>query len=158
MMKCIILAGGFATRLWPITLHRPKSLLPVAGKPVIEYVLDAVTQAGLAQDDICIATVTAFERDFVDYCTQSGYSQVKVIAEQARHEAEKPGALAGLLAALEDGEDYLLLAGDNIFDFELKNLLGIDSHAVVTLYDIQDITAAQRYGLATIDKNGLVTS
>jgi NDP-sugar pyrophosphorylase family protein len=133
-------------------------LLPVAGKPVIEYVLDAVTQAGLAQDDIYIATVTAFERDFVDYCTQSEYPQVKVIVEQARHEAEKPGALAGLLAALEDDEDYLLLAGDNVFDFELKDLLAVDSDAVVTLYDIQDIAAARMYGLATIDDQRFVKS
>jgi len=158
MMKCIILAGGFATRLWPITLHRPKSLLPIAGTPVLKYVLDAATQAGLACGDVRIATVSAFEREFVDYCMQSGYAQVKVMTEQARHEAEKPGALVGLLSALEDDDDYLLLAGDNVFDFDLRNLLAVDSDAVVLLYDIHDIAAASMYGLATIDDNGFIKS
>ena len=58
----IVLAGGHATRLYPLTLNRPKPLLPVAGKPIIDYVVDLLTQAGL--DTIIVSTNKRFKPDF----------------------------------------------------------------------------------------------
>ena len=120
-MKTIILAGGYATRLYPITASRAKALLPVAGKPIINYLLDSYT---LPNRPI-VSTNRRFAEQFATWEEQFGYD-VELVVEETCAEEEKlgtVGAIAHLIQTLELDEDLLIIGGDNIFEFSLQSFL-----------------------------------
>jgi glucose-1-phosphate thymidylyltransferase len=65
-MKAVILAGGFAKRMWPLTENQAKALLPVAGKPMINYILEKLEEANDI-NDIFISTIRKFENEFMEW-------------------------------------------------------------------------------------------
>ena len=76
-MKLIILAAGYATRLYPLTLNQPKPLLPVAGKPMLEHVIDNIKTID-AIDHAYIVTNAKFVRHFEEWA--AGYSRSTIVA------------------------------------------------------------------------------
>src|SRR5258708_35587155 len=120
-MNALILAAGYATRLYPLTLNRAKPLLPVAGKPIIQWVveqLESITDL----ERICIVTNNRFERDFVDWAASyRGSRPVKfeVINDGSSSDSDKLGAIGDIyFAANKTGlfsSDLLVVAGDNTF-------------------------------------------
>ena len=121
-MKCLILAGGFATRLYPLTLNKAKALLEYRGKPIIDYVISAVPQ----NISIMVNTNKKFEPDFHQW--QRGLSrEVEILVEEVSTEQQKLGAVGSLNFGIEDkpiNENLLVIAGDNYFEF---NIGGADS-------------------------------
>lgn len=154
-MRTIILAGGFATRLWPLTRDRPKPLLPVAGRPIIEYLLER-----LAQDRPILSTNRRFVQQFEEWGKNSSYD-VELVVEETRSEEEKLGsigAIAYLIEKLDLDEDLLVIGGDNIFDFDLGEFISAyHGRPLLALYDIGDRDKVrERYGVALVKGNKII--
>src|SRR3989344_4509975 len=143
-MKCIILAAGYAIRLYPLTLDRPKPLLPIAGKPIIEHILEKINDLDDI-DEILIVTNSKFFDNFRNW--KRGYSSskpIKIINDRTKSEEDRLGAIGDLDFVIKhekiDG-NLLVIAGDNLFNFSLKHLHDFfrkKSASVIALYDIKD--------------------
>jgi len=155
-MRTIILAGGYATRFYPITASRAKPLLPVAGKPIIDYLLDSYS----LEDRPIVSTNRRFAEQFAAWKDQSGYD-VEIVVEETRADAEKlgtVGAISYLIQTLRLDEDLLVIGGDNIFEFSLQSFLdAYQGHPLIALYDIGDIERVRgRYGVAVVKDGQIV--
>lgn len=156
-MKAILLCGGFAKRLWPLTLDRPKALLDVGGRAILDHIVDKV-ECLQDVDEIIISTNSAFEPAFREWLAKRRFAKpARLVIEPSRGENEKFGAIRGLQWLFEQckiDSDCLVIAGDNLFDFELRPFL--DAHkktskTTVALYDVGDIELAKRYGIVKLD-------
>ena len=145
-MNAIVLCAGFATRMAPLTEHFPKPLLPVADRPVIDYLMDQL--AGLPKlSAITIVTNDRFFNHFVvrwrrEWVQAGGpkVATVSIINDGATDNENRLGAVADLQLAIKQiGERSPLLvsAGDNIYRFQLKPLwdafVGGDHHRIVAM-------------------------
>ncbi len=165
-MKLIILAAGYATRLYPLTLTRPKPLLPVAGKPMIEYVLDNLVPVG-GLDRIYVVTNAKFARHFQDWA--DGRSAAKpgldltIVNDGSTNDTDKLGAIGDLhlvLVGEEVADDVIVVAGDNLFSQSLEGfgLFCLKKNApVLALYDVGDLAQVKKYNAITIDGDGRIT-
>jgi glucose-1-phosphate thymidylyltransferase len=159
-MKTVLLAGGYAKRLWPLTKDRPKPLLPVAGKPIIEYIVDELEKIEELKE-IYISTNLKFETNFKEWLDNyRSIKEIKLVIEETRAERDKLGSIGALnflIHRLGLKEDLLIIGGDNLFDFDLKDL--IDSYrakkkSVVLLYDMGEKERVKgKYGVLEIDGN-----
>lgn len=125
-MKAIILAGGYAKRLWPLTKNKPKQLLSVGGRPMIEYIMEKLeTQKEI--DKIIISTNEKFEDNFKQWL--SGYKSTKdisLVIEPTLLEENKlgsVGALGYLIKKENFNEELMIIGGDNLFEFDLRDLM-----------------------------------
>jgi len=155
-MKTIILAGGFATRLYPITASRAKALLPVAGKPIIDYLLDSYPFS----DRPIVSTNRRFAEQFITWKDQSAHD-VEIVVEETQADEEKlgtVGAISHLIQTLGLDEDLLIIGGDNIFEFSLQSFLdAYQGRPLIALYDIGDIERVRgRYGVAVVKDGRIV--
>ncbi|MBV0923490.1 NDP-sugar synthase [Halomicroarcula limicola] len=161
-MKAIVLAGGYATRLWPVTKQRPKMLLPIGDSTVIDRILrDLETDDRIT--DIFVSTNERFAEDFRDHLSASSYDKVDLTIEETTEEDEKfgvVGALAQLVDREELGdEDLLVVAGDNLISFDIADFLDrFESHGDPTLaaYDVGSLEKAKSYGLIETDGDEVV--
>src|SRR3974377_352056 len=120
-MKVIILAAGYATRLYPLTLTQPKPLLPVAGKPMIDYVLDNLAPIG-GIDRIYVVTNAKFAGHFQrwadDYRAKKAKLNFTIVNDGSTDDSNKLGAIGDIryVLATQNGDDDILVgAGDNLF-------------------------------------------
>ena len=123
-MKAIILAAGYATRLYPLTKDRPKALLPVAGKPIIDYILEQI-RAIPAIDQVITVTNDKFFSHFSDWKDGLKDSRdVTVLNDGTTDENNRRGAIGDIAYVLQQSnfsEDTLVIAGDNLFTFSLAD-------------------------------------
>lgn len=162
-MKAVILAGGFAKRLWPLTKDTPKPLLELDGRPIIQHLLEKVHSLA-AVDRIYISTNEKFERHFREFLKGfKSRKKVTLIVEPSAKEGEKLGAIGGwkyLVNKEKLDDDLLIIAGDNMFEFSLNSL--ILSHRkhkapVVAFYDMKAREKVKmKYGIAVLSKKGKV--
>ncbi len=145
-MKCLILAGGFATRLYPLTIDRPKALLPFRGRPVLSHIIDRVP-AGIG---ILVSTNKKFEPAFVEW--QAGLTRpVEIGVEDAVAEDEKKGAVGAVdqwIKSRHIKEDLMVVAGDNYFELDLSDLIARfdGSNTIVAAFDVGDKEKACEVG------------
>jgi len=114
-LKTIILAGGYAKRMWPLTKDFPKALLPIGGKPAIDHILDRLQETDV--NAIIVSTNLKFKPRFEAWLKEKHIGPIEIVAENSRHEGEKLGAVGALvqLAPKLKPDDYLIIAGDNVF-------------------------------------------
>jgi len=162
-MKALLLAAGYATRLYPLTLNTPKPLLPVAGKTVMGYLFDLIEPLkGL--DEVFIVTNKKFYRNFEEW--KQGFrssKKITVIDDGTTSNETRLGATGDIEFVIEKEnikDDLLVLAGDNLFEADLSKFTDfcISKRPSVTigLYDIKDLILASSYGIVSIDKNSKV--
>jgi len=133
-VRAIILAAGFGTRLYPLTRDRPKPLLDLAGRPVIDHILERVFEARSIEDPVVVVTNARFEDDFRRW--RSGHDRkwregIRIVANDVTDADERRGALVDLRLALGDLHDlhptdpdgFVVIAGDNVFGFPLDELV-----------------------------------
>jgi len=157
-MKALILAGGFARRLAPITDFIAKPLLPVGDRLIIDWIVDNIKNAGI--DEIIVSTNSYYEKQF-RYWIKCRGENISLLIEPTLKEEEKFGAIKGMKYAMDKyGEDeYLIVAGDNYFDFSLSQFLGFykeKNSPVVAVYDVEDREKARRYGVISVDASGKI--
>ena len=157
-MKAIILAGGYAKRLWPLTKNKPKQLLSVGGRPMIEYIMEKLeVQEDI--DKIVISTNEKFEDNFKEWLL--GYKSskdIELVIEPTLSEKNKlgsVGALGYLIKEKNIDEELMIIGGDNLFGFDLRDLINYYREKkgnVVALYDLKSIQKARSYGVAKVDE------
>ena len=160
-MKAVVLAGGYATRLWPVTKHRPKMLLPIGETTVIDRIFEA-----LERDDrietVYVSTNERFAQEFEAHLAGTDFEKPTLSVEETSEETEKFGVV-GALGQLVDREgiddDLLVVAGDNLIGFDLPEFLDyFESKGTTTLaaYDVGDREKAKSYGLVELDDDRVV--
>jgi glucose-1-phosphate thymidylyltransferase len=166
-MNALILAAGYATRLYPLTLHKAKPLLEVAGKPMIEWVLDNLAPVPNLKT-VYIVTNNKFVKDFQTWA--ASYSQrhsglaLKVIDDGSTDDSDKLGAIGDInLVLMREEEvandDLIVVAGDNLFSEPLVDFAksAHGSEATLATYDVGDLEAIKKYSSITIDSAGIIT-
>jgi len=164
-MKAIILAAGYATRLWPLTLNMPKPLLSIGKKSMLDLIVGKLGRAGTL-DDIYIVTNTKFVENFKDW--KKGYrgrKRVSIIDDGMRTLEDKRGSIGDIIFAIDKkkiSSDIVVVAGDNIFDFSIADFLkdgGQNSpHVTIGLFDIKTKRLASQYGIVKLDKDSKIVS
>ena len=122
-MKCILLVGGYARRMYPLTENVPKPLLKVNDKTVLDIILDIIDGSTNEIDEYILITNETFYENFVAWSESSKYREkIKIISDGSTSNEKKVGATTALIQTLtsyEVDDDVLVLAGDNILDFSL---------------------------------------
>jgi len=165
-MKVIILAAGYATRLHPLTLTQPKPLLPVAGKPMIEYVLDNLAPIG-GLDHIYVVTNSKFARHFQEWADLYRATKAKldftIVNDGSTDDTNKLGAIGDLRLVLTRqhvDDDIIVVAGDNLFSEKLTNYGRVcreKKTPVLAVYDVGDLEQIKKYNAITIAADGRIT-
>ncbi len=154
-MRTVILAGGYGKRLWPITHDRPKPLLPVVGRPILDYIMDQLPGPGRP----ILAVNRRFEAQFASWAKGRA---VDVVVEPSASEEEKlgsVGALAYLVDRLHLDDDLLVIGGDNLLSLSLADFRrAFRGQTLVALYDLKrpDLVR-RRYGVAVVEGNRVVS-
>lgn len=165
-MKVIILAAGYATRLHPLTLTRPKPLLPVAGKPMIDHVLDQLAPAG-GFDRVYVVTNARFAAAFQEWA--DGYRarrsplDIAVVNDGSTDDSNKLGAIGDLHLVLTRervDDDIIVVAGDNLFSEPLTDFGRYCREVkgpVLAVYDVGNLEEIRKYNAITFDAAGRIT-
>ena len=161
-MEAIVLAGGYATRLWPITRHRPKMLLPVGEQTVIDRIL-AELEADDRIEGVYISTNERFAEEFETHLAESAYEKPQLSIEETIEEEQKLGVVGALDQLVEregiEGEDLLVIAGDNLISFDVSAFLDFferEETPVLAAYDVGSPAAASEYGVVELDGDHVV--
>jgi glucose-1-phosphate thymidylyltransferase len=154
-MKAIILAGGYATRLRPLTEDVSKCLLPIAGRPMVDWILDRIEDVDEI-DAVHLVTNSRFAPDFEQWA--SSRPGVRVHDDGTRTNDDRLGAIGDVAFTLERAsidDDVLVIAGDNLFDFALNDYVGFwrdkGVASAVAVHDVGDLRLASQYGVVALD-------
>src|SRR5437867_10119001 len=166
-MNALILAAGYATRLYPLTLDKAKPLLPVGGKPIIEWVVDNL--AGVPDlETVYIVTNNKFAAHFETWTERyqsrkrGTQFKFKIINDGSTSDDDKLGAIGDInfVATRENlsQSSLLIVAGDNLFTESLEGFVvcAKGSEATVGVYDVGDREAIKKYGNVLIDDDGII--
>jgi len=166
-VKLIILAAGYATRLYPLTLDKPKPLLEVAGKPMIEHVLASLGSVPQV-DRVYVVTNAKFAGHFEqwakNYAAKAGGPSITVINDGTTDDTNKLGAIGDLNLVLTRenvDDDVIVVAGDSLFDSGLEGFaeLCLKIQApTVGVYDVGDLEQIKKYNNIGTDAEGRITS
>src|SRR5262249_40186749 len=155
-----------ATRLYPLTLTKAKPLLEVAGKPMIEWVLDNLSPIP-ELENIYVVTNNKFAKDFQTWA--DGYRRhsrfpLKIIDDGSQDDSDKLGAIGDINLVLTREQDtaksdLIIVAGDNLFSESLVAFAEAakGSKAVLATYDVGDLEAIKKYSSITLDSEGAIT-
>lgn len=123
-MKCLILAAGYATRLYPLTENFPKPLLEVKGKTILDWLVDDIDSAGCVNEFVVISN-HRYAHHF-DAWAKTKQQKITVVDDGTESNETRLGAVKDIWFAMEQlaiCEDVLVIAGDNVLDFSLTRLL-----------------------------------
>lgn len=156
-MKGIILAGGLATRLRPLTLVTNKHLLPVYKKPMIYYPLEAMAKAGIKE--VLLTTSSDHAGHFANLLQGGEQFNLKLYYAIQRDPKGIAEAI-GLAEEFAQKEAVLVILGDNIFNFDLRpSVEKIESQERgAMIFGVRRNTESQQYGVIEMDQNGAVLS
>lgn len=160
-MKAVVLAGGHATRLWPLTRNRAKPLLPLGDRPIAAYSMDQLEDLA-AVDEVIVSTNARFEQDFADFIDDRGYEKARITVEDHTREEEKIGSLGAIMQVIEDedSDDYLVVGGDNYPSFQIGDLVrsARDAGAItVACHQVESREAARPFGVVVTDEDDRIT-
>jgi glucose-1-phosphate thymidylyltransferase len=157
-MKALILAAGYATRLRPLTDDIPKMLLPLAERPMLDYLLDRLHEVdGL--DEIHLVTNTRFAEAFRDWAPED----VLVHDDGTTSNDDRLGAIGDIAFAIErgelEGEDLLIVAGDNLIGYSLAEFVAFwraHEGSAIAVRDLGDRELLRQYGVVELDEDDRV--
>ncbi len=164
-MKAIILAAGYATRLYPLTKNMPKALLEIAGRPMLDWFTENIVATGRVDG----AVIVSNHRYFEYFCAWAEGARrrwpnfpIEVLDDGTRGEDERLGAVGDIRFALEKAaidEDVMVAASDNFITFSLDGMLDeFQRHGRDTLLacHMADEEGRRSMAIATLDGEGRV--
>jgi glucose-1-phosphate thymidylyltransferase len=157
-VNALILAGGYATRLFPLTETIAKPLLPLADRPMIEYILDAVDGVGEVRS-LHVVTNHRFAGDFEAWSNERDRGPLEVHDDRTTSNDDRLGAIGDIQFVVEraglENDDLLVVAGDNLFSYDLGRMVdfwrGNGEMSAVALRDVREPALARRYGVVELD-------
>jgi glucose-1-phosphate thymidylyltransferase len=164
-MTILILAAGYATRLYPLTLNTPKPLLKVGDKAILERIFEKIFE--LAGVERCyIVTNEKFCKDFKEWASDFSVSGeksnvlIEVINDETTSNETRLGAIRDIEFVVKKKgieDDLLVIGGDNLFEFSLRDFVDFAKahkpNASLALFDIKENKKARLYGVAKIDSS-----
>ena len=165
-MKLLILAAGYATRLYPLTKNKAKPLLEVAGRPMIEHVL-ATTEGIRELDHIFTVTNEMFTRDFEAWAKEyrkrhANCPPITVVNDHSTDDSNKLGAIGDIKLVIDSqrvADDLLVIGGDNLFKASLVEFtaFALKHGPTLGVYDVGDLEQMKKYGNVSVDSSGKIT-
>ncbi len=162
-MKGLILAAGYATRLWPLTKNKPKPLLDVKGKTMLEHIIKHFTEInGITA--VYIITNEKFHHDFEDFVEGFKFPiPIKVINDMTASNEERLGAVGDMKYAIKEAkidDDLLVIAGDNLFEYRLADFhkfFAQKGHSVVACKDMGSLDEVrEKFGVAELSPDARI--
>ncbi len=164
-MKCVLLCAGFGTRLYPITLNKPKSLLEIKGKPLIEHIIEKIPNE---VDEIFIVTSDNHYLKFIWWLEKfkkknKRREKIKIINDNTTSLETRLGGVGDLwfvIQAEKIQDDILVIAGDNLFDFDLQELINFfkkKKATIAVIYDVKNLEEAKKFSDVEIKDNKLTS-
>jgi glucose-1-phosphate thymidylyltransferase len=156
-MKTILLAAGYATRLYPLTENFPKPLLNVGGKPILDWLIADVAPM---TDEFLVVTNHKFAAHFSDWAAKHS-EKITVIDDGTETNETRLGAVRDIQLAAKDECDYLVMAGDNVLDFSLKPFAEYalkSGTSCAMCHEENSIPALQKTAVIKIDDTGRILS
>ena len=157
-MDSIVLAGGFAKRMLPLTKNTPKQLLDVAGEPMLSYVLKSLEK--ISPERVILSVNSFFSSHFKQFISDyQGPLNLQLFVESSKNEEEKLGALGALnllFSELDIKGPVFIAGGDNLSDFDLTAMVSKSERTnrdVIGLYDVEDTNLAKLYGIAELNSD-----
>ena len=154
-MKALVLAAGYATRLRPLTDSIPKQLLPVGGRPMVDWILDRIEET--SADEVHLVTNARFAENFERWAEDK---DIQIHNDGTTSNEDRLGAIGDIrFVGLDD--DLLVIAGDNLFEYSLADYERFwrerDGSCIAVL-DVKDPELAKKYGIVDVDENDRVTN
>ena len=160
-MDSIVLAGGFAKRMLPLTKNTPKQLLDLAGEPMLSHVLKSLE--GISPERVIISVNSFFSSHFSQFIDDySGPLNLQLFVESSENEEEKLGALGALnllFSELNITGPVFIAGGDNLSNFDLSAMVSKSERTnrdVIGLYDVEVNNLAKLYGIAELKSDRIV--
>lgn len=156
-MKCLILAAGYATRLYPLTENFPKPLLKVQGKAILDWLIEDMDRSGVIDEYVVISN-HKFAHHFDAWAAEKK-QKVTVVDDGTESNETRLGAVRDIQFALEQldiHDDVLVMAGDNLLDFSLTTFINYaleKKTSCIMRYYEPDAKKLSRSGVVTLDEN-----
>jgi glucose-1-phosphate thymidylyltransferase len=160
-MKCLILAAGYATRLYPLTEHYPKPLLPIKGKSIVDWLIDDLHSLEEISEFVLI-TNHKYNHHFEEWARNKQY-HITIVDDGTETNETRLGAVLDIQYAIEKlriNDDLLVVAGDNVLDFSLFHFIAYCKEKRTTCvmrYYEPSIDKLKKAGVLSFDGNELVT-
>lgn len=160
-MKCLILAAGYATRLYPLTENFPKPLLKVKGKAILDWLVDDIRGSGVV-DEYAVITNHKFADHFRQWAESRLEDRISVVDDGTMTNETRLGAVRDIQFAVDTlriDDDLLVIAGDNVLDFSLVRFieysLSKGTSCIMRFYE-PSVERLRRCGVVEVDSSDLV--
>jgi glucose-1-phosphate thymidylyltransferase len=161
-MRVVILAAGYGTRLYPLTVNTPKPLIPLSGKPIINFMVEKIealrSKHGI--EDITVVSNNRFYKNFIAW--KKKYEiDVEIVNDGTNTPEDRLGAVKDIKIAVgKKSGDWLIVGGDNIFEDDLDKFLTAAKanapFATIALYDVKSKKKASDFGVVELAKNNII--
>jgi glucose-1-phosphate thymidylyltransferase len=157
-VRGLVLAAGYATRLYPLTLDRPKALLDVGGRPMLDYVHERLVEMGV--DETIVVTNAKFTPHFEEWVR--GKEAVTVVNDGTTSNDDRLGAIGDIGFVLDQlgvDDDLVVVAGDNLFGEDVSGFAtyGRERGApVLAVHDVGDLSRMHEYNQIEVDDEGRI--
>jgi glucose-1-phosphate thymidylyltransferase len=155
-VKAIVLGAGYATRLYPLTESMPKQLLPVGGRPILDWIVDKLDDVP-ELDEVHVVTNSRYADQFRRWAEERG-GGIRVHDDGTSSNEDRRGAIGDLAFTIDEAgldDDLLVIAGDNLFDFSLADYAAFrrskGTASAVAVLDVGDPRLASQYGIVELD-------
>ena len=159
-MKCLILAAGYATRLYPLTENFPKPLLEVNGKTILDWLVDDIDTGGLV-DQYIVVSNHKFAHHFEKWAAEKKQN-ITVLDDGTSTNETRLGAVKDIQFAIDElklDDDLLIIAGDNVLDFTLTEFIQYAQEkktSCIMRYFEPELKRLQKSGVLVVENDGLV--
>jgi glucose-1-phosphate thymidylyltransferase len=157
-VKALVLAAGYATRLYPLTLDRPKALLEVGGRPMLDHVLERLQ--GMGVDETIVVTNAKFTPHFEKWAV--GREDVRIVNDGTTSNDDRLGAIGDIGFVLDQiglDDDLVVVAGDNLFGDDVSGFSAYGQEVdapVLAVHDVGDLSRMGEYNQVDVDDEGRI--
>lgn len=160
-VDCIILCGGYAKRLWPLTRDLSKVLLPIAGQPCVDYTVEQVMRVSNLRKTLLLVN-EKLAPQIENYAKSYKFTNTEVLTEPHIGEEQKwgPAEALNFIVTHHHSQDYLVIAGDNLFKFDLNKFLQFawsKDATCIAIHKYESQEDASEYGAVKLAENGSIT-
>ena len=162
-MKVLILAAGYATRLYPLTKDKAKPLLPIKGRPIINFIIKGIEPLDEV-DKIYVVTNQKFYDIFCQWRDDYRFDkEIEIINDETLQDETKLGAIGDIdyvIKKRDIKDDLLIVAGDNLFNFNLTEFRDkakkVAPAVSLGIYDVKEKELAKLYGVVSLNDNNQI--